>query len=54
MDFVSFVMVSSMWRFQGLARAIAAVKEVKVLETNQQGIRGRNTLTPNVIYHYVL
>ena len=50
MDFVSFVMVSSMWRFQGLARAIAAVKE----ETNQQGIRGGNTLTPNVIYHYVL
>ena len=30
------------------ARAMAAVK-VKVLETNQQGIRGRNTVTPNII-----
>ena len=31
------------------ARAIAAVKEVKVLETNQQGIGGGNTVTPNII-----
>ena len=30
------------------ARAMAAVK-VKVLETNQQGIRGGNTVTPNII-----
>ena len=35
------------------ARAMAAVK-VKVLETNQQGIRGRNTMTPNITYQDVL
>ena len=49
MDFVSFVMFSR-------ARAIAAVK-VKVLETNQQGIRGGgNTMTPVTPnnYHDVL
>ena len=39
MDFVSFVMVSSYVAF--------SVKEVKVLGTNQQGIGGGNTVTPN-------
>ena len=53
MDFVSFVMVTSYVAFSR-AMPIATVKEVKVLETNQQGIRGGNTLTPNVIYHDVL
>ena len=46
MDFVSFVMVNSYVAF--------SMKEVKVLETNQQGIGDRNTVTPNIIYHDVL
>ena len=33
------------------ARAMAVVK-VKVLERNQQGIRGGNTVTPNIIINY--
>ena len=36
-----------------VTRAMAAVK-VKVLETNQQEIRGGNTVTPNIIYQDVL
>ena len=49
MDFVSFVMVAF-----SRARAITAMKELKVLETNQQKIGGGNTVTPNIIYHDVL